>query len=40
MEGFQVCFSGGIQIEKRLNELLVADNTGMIKKLEALKESA
>jgi hypothetical protein len=32
MEGYETCYVGGIHIEKKLNELLLNDNTDMIDK--------
>jgi hypothetical protein len=37
MEAFEVSYVGGMHIEKKLNEMLLADNLELIEKLPAIK---
>jgi hypothetical protein len=39
MESFEVCYTAGIQIEKRLNELLQEDNKELLEKWPSYKEN-
>lgn len=39
MEAFETCYVGGIHIEKRLNELLIEDNTDLIDKYPTVRDS-
>jgi hypothetical protein len=39
MESFEVCYTGGIHIEKRLNELLFDDNKDLFDKIPTVKQS-
>jgi hypothetical protein len=37
MEGFQVCYTGGVAIEKEINTLLIKDNAQNTTMLQRLK---
>jgi hypothetical protein len=39
VEGFNACYTAGIQIEKNINELLIEDNKDLIKNLSAFKNN-